>query len=48
MHSQDEGRDDKKPGRVVGVGCLSGLQLRNMPGNGSVVAAFTKGNKATK
>ena len=36
MHSQDEGRDDKKPRRVVDVGCLSGLQLRNMPGNGSV------------
>jgi hypothetical protein len=48
MHSQDEGRDDKKPRRAVDVGCLSGLQLPNMPGNGSVVAAFTKGNKATK
>ena len=29
--------------RAVDVGCLSGLQL---PGNGSVLAAFTKGNKA--
>jgi hypothetical protein len=37
MHSQDEGRDDKKPRRGVDVGCLSGLQLRNMPGNGSVL-----------
>ena len=29
--------------RAVDVGCLSGLQLRNMPGNGSVVCRVRQG-----